>query len=190
MKEVFVDTERCTACKTCETSCAVEHSETKNLFTAIFELPRPQKRIYVEKANGHSYPVRCIHCQDAPCVIACPAGALARELDFGSVQLNEEKCMGCFMCAMVCPFGAISFHPEKKVAVKCDFCAPRLREGREPACVEGCPTSALIYGEDQDLIKQKRLSAAAAAAAYALDKTKKEKGKASSLELVRIMGGN
>jgi DMSO reductase anchor subunit len=30
---------------------------------------------------------------------------------------------------------------------KCDFCVERLREGKEPACVTGCPTGALGWGE-------------------------------------------
>ncbi len=189
MREIFIDAERCTACKTCETSCAVEHSASRDLFTAIFESPRPQTRIHVEKANGLSYPVRCMHCRDAACIIACPTGAMHREADFGAVQVNDEKCMGCFMCAMVCPFGAISAHSEKKIAVKCDFCTSRLRAGEPPACVEGCPTSALIYGEEQELVKRKRLSAAAAAA-MAINRAREERTEVSSIKLIRIMGGN
>jgi len=187
MREVFIDAERCTACKTCEISCAVEHSQTKNLITAVFESPRPQIRIHVEKANGHSFPVRCLHCQDAVCITACPTGAMAREPDFGAVQVNEDKCMGCFMCAMVCPFGAISAHSAGNVAVKCDFCTLRQKEGLMPACVEGCPTDALVFGEQSDLVKQKRLSAAAA---MALGKIRQEQTTpASTLELTRQWGG-
>lgn len=189
MREIFIDAERCTACKTCETSCAVEHSASQDLFTAIFESPRPQTRIHVEKANGLSYPVRCMHCRDAACIIACPTGAMHREADFGAVQVNDEKCMGCFMCAMVCPFGAISAHSDKKIAVKCDFCTSRLRAGELPACVEGCPTSALIYGEEQELVRQKRLSAAAVGV-MAISRAREERTKVSSIELIGIMGGN
>jgi len=160
MREIFVDIERCTACKACEIACAVEHSSTKTLFGAIFESPPPQKRVHVEPAFAYAYPVRCLHCGDAPCIAACPNGAMIREAT-GSVIVLEDRCQGCFMCAMVCPFGAISANTSKRIALKCDRCPDRREAGRTPACVEACPTCALIFGEEEDLVAEKRLSAAA-----------------------------
>jgi Fe-S-cluster-containing hydrogenase component 2 len=43
------------------------------------------------------------------------------------------------MCITACPFGVISLHPEKHVAIKCDLC------GGDPECVKHCPTGALKY---------------------------------------------
>jgi Fe-S-cluster-containing dehydrogenase component len=91
---------------------------------------------------------------------ACPTAAMSRDEKTGAVLISDDRCMGCMMCAMVCPFGAISLHSERKVAVKCDFCIARLEEGREPACVEACPTEALVYGEEEELIKRKRIKTA------------------------------
>ena len=55
--------------------------------------------------------------------------------------MDPEKCVGCWMCIMVCPIGAIYRDSEDKAAVKCDLC-----EGKEiPACVLSCPTNALLY---------------------------------------------
>jgi len=161
MKEIFVDIERCTACKACEIACAVEHSTSKELFGAVFERPAPQKRVHVEPAYAYAYPVRCLHCGDAPCIAACPNGAMSRDSDSGAVVVNEDRCQGCFMCAMVCPFGAISAHPGKRVAVKCDRCTDRQKRGQQPACVDACPTHALQFGDEEDLMKEKRLSTAA-----------------------------
>ena len=161
MKEIFVDIERCTACKACEIACAVEHSTSKSLFGAVFERPAPQKRVHVEPAYAYAYPVRCLHCGDAPCIAACPNGAMSRDAVTGAVLVAEDRCQGCFMCAMVCPFGAISVHSVKRTAVKCDRCPDRVNAGLRPACVEACPTHALEYGEEEELVSEKRLSAAA-----------------------------
>jgi len=188
MKEVFIKLERCTACKSCEIACAVEHSSSKDLFTAIFERPSPLKRVHVEKAFSFSYPARCLHCADAPCIRACPVGAMSRETDIGSVVVNEDRCMGCFMCAMVCPFGAISLNPGKRTALKCDFCGSRLREGRVPACVEACPTQALLFGEVDVLGREKRMITAETVA-RAMGSIKDEKSGVTPLDLLRKMGG-
>lgn len=188
MKSVFVDIERCTACKSCEIACAVEHSSSKNLFAAVLEVPRPQKRIHVEKALAFAYPVRCVHCVDAPCVAACPNGSMAREAPGGRVVVDEGRCQGCFMCAMVCPFGAISAHPSAGIAVKCDFCPERLQRGRPPACVEACPTKALMYGEEEDLSKAKRATAAVAVAG-AVGRIAGRPADASPLGVLRSLGG-
>ena len=188
MKSVFVDIERCTACKSCEIACAVEHSASKSLFAAVLEQPRPQKRIHVEKALAFAYPVRCVHCADAPCVAACPNGAMSRETALGRVFVNEERCQGCFMCAMVCQFGAISAHPRTGIAVKCDFCPARLKLGLTPACVEACPTGALLYGEEEDLSRATR-SAAALAVARAVGVTGRPPADDSPLGVLRSLGG-
>ena len=164
MKEIFVDIERCTACKACEIACAVEHSTSKTLFGAVLERPAPQKRVHVEPALAYAYAVRCVQCGDAPCIAACPNGAMSRDVESGAVVVNEDRCQGCFMCAMVCSFGAISAHPTARVAIKCDACIDRQKSGQQPACVDACPTQALQFGDEQDLVKQKRLTAAARAA--------------------------
>lgn len=88
---------------------------------------------------------------------------------------------------MVCPFGAISADPYRKVALKCDFCRKRVKEGKKPECVEACPTHALTFGDTEDLFKSQRLSAAERVA-RAVSITKEEK-KVTPLEMLRSMGG-
>jgi len=188
VKEVFINIERCTACKSCEIACAVEHSSSKDIYAAIFEKPVPRKRVHVEKAYSFSYPSKCMHCADAVCITACPTGAMHRDEEMDSVMVNEDRCMGCWMCAMVCPFGAISMGTERGVSVKCDFCKSRLKEGKEPACVEACPTNAMTFGEAEDISKEKRLITAQTVA-MAVGRIKEEKSKVIPLELLRKMGG-
>jgi len=188
MKEIFVDIERCTACKACEIACAVEHSDSKSLFGAVFESPPPQKRVHVEPALAYAYPVRCLHCSDAPCVAACPNGAMTRDSVTGVVVVNEDRCQGCFMCAMVCSFGAISAHPTLRVAVKCDRCTDRQSRGEQPACVEACPTHALQFGEEEGLAKEKRLSSAARIA-HAVNRSADTEGPVTPLDTLRSLRG-
>ena len=185
MKEIFIDIEKCTACKSCEIACAIQHSSSKDLFSAIFETPAPIKRVHVEKAFSFSYPVKCMHCADAACIAACPTGAMQRDQEFGRVDVNLDKCMGCWMCAMVCPFGAITADYAMKVARKCDFCLDRLKDGRKPACVEACPTHALTFGETEELFKTQRiLSAERVARAVTIN----EERKITPMEMLRNLG--
>jgi len=189
MKEIFVDIERCSACKACEIACAVEHSASKSLFGALFESPPPQKRVHVMSARAYAYPVRCLHCGDAPCIAACPNGAMSRDEASGAVLVNEDRCQGCFMCAMVCSFGAISAHPGNRVAIKCDACTERQTAGQQPACVDECPTHALQFGDEEALSKEKRLSAAARVA-QAVNATAAEQPEVTTpLGTLRSLGG-
>ncbi len=152
MKEVFVDLERCLGCRNCEVYCALEHSMSKNLFTAIFEKPLPIRRVSVESSGTTSIPIQCRHCEEAPCVDTCPSGAMRRDLVTGIVLLNQDRCIGCWMCAVVCPFGAITPERETRLVLKCDRC-PDLET---PACVTACHCNALLFGELKDIMKKKR----------------------------------
>lgn len=140
-KEIFVRFDRCTGCHTCEIACSIEHSESKSLYGAISEHPKPKKRVYVEwVAPSDRVPVFCRHCEDAPCIHACISGAISRSEE-GVVLSNSEKCIGCWTCVMVCPYGVIGRHLETHKAYRCDRC-PDLET---PACVDACPTKALVY---------------------------------------------
>ena len=93
-KEIFVRLDRCMGCHSCELACAVEHSQSKSLYSAISEKPTPQSRVYVEwVAPDNRLPVLCRHCEDAPCMHACICGAISRteeglsgDVDFESVK--------------------------------------------------------------------------------------------------------
>lgn len=153
MKEIYVRLERCLGCMSCQIACAVAHSQSKTLFGAILERPAPRYRVHVAAGDGVNVPLQCRHCDDAPCVHACMAGAMRRG-DAG-VLVDEKKCVGCWMCVMVCPFGVITPTPEK-VAVKCDMCA----DEPPPRCVPACPTGALVYEEGPGVVKERRRAVA------------------------------
>jgi carbon-monoxide dehydrogenase iron sulfur subunit len=165
MKTVFVHPERCIGCKQCEVACAVAHSQSKNLFWAVFETPTSKPRIHAEPGLtlNTAFPNKCRHCDPAPCMAVCPTAAIYRPADFSDiVEIDAKKCIACAMCAMVCPFDVITYHasaeaPEKpSVAIKCNHCIGRQRQGQIPACVEACKVGALQFGEINELVKSAR----------------------------------
>lgn len=171
MKSVFINPERCIGCLQCEMACAVEHSGSKNETNAFLESPVPRKRIHVQAGPvpTFAFPNRCRHCDPAPCMQVCPTGAIYRDEANGLVLIDEKKCIGCAMCAVVCPFDVLTFHPtadgpspDVAVAVKCDGCVERVGRGEDPACVEVCKVDALVFGELNDLVAKGRVRETAA----------------------------
>jgi carbon-monoxide dehydrogenase iron sulfur subunit len=159
MKQVFVRPERCMGCRSCEIGCAVQHSKEKTLFSAVLQSPPPLKRLFVESTDTVRMPVTCRHCEDAPCLRACISGCLYRD-EKGFVRRRKERCIGCWTCIMMCPFGVITRDGEKHIAVKCDRC----HKLDIPACVNACPTGALVLEDIDDVPKEKRLRAVLAEA--------------------------
>ncbi len=145
MKRVYPKEDACINCKLCEVACLVEHSESKDIFKAYREAPRTLSKAYVEEDGPDSISIQCRHCTDAPCIDACITGAMQRVDDESPVIVDREKCVGCWMCIMACPFGAIQRDLRKKdkhkVSSKCDLCPGR----NIPACVEICPNRALFF---------------------------------------------
>ena len=91
-----------------------------------------------------------MHCDNAPCVTACPSGCLYKDPETGLTLYNTQYCIGCHSCAMACPFGAPTFGPDGKMR-KYDGCIDRLRAGLEPACVRSCTFGALqLVKADED----------------------------------------
>ena len=94
-------------------------------------------------------------------MLACPTGALYRDGESGPVLVAKERCIGCKMCVQACPFGVIVMGPDGKGVLKCDQCVERLSKGQDPACVEACPTKALVFADEQEASREKRRKTAA-----------------------------
>jgi carbon-monoxide dehydrogenase iron sulfur subunit len=151
MNQIFVKPEKCMGCRSCEIACAIQHSKDKSLFPAISQSPAPMKRLFVEAAGGTRMPVLCRHCEDAPCISACISGCLYQD-EKKFVRRKKERCIGCWSCVMACPFGVISRDREKHIAVKCDRC----HKQDVPACVNACPTHALVLADAGVMSEEQR----------------------------------
>jgi carbon-monoxide dehydrogenase iron sulfur subunit len=144
MKRISIKEEACIGCGLCKVYCTVEHSKTKDPIKAYRrESPKPVSRVRVETNKPSSISIRCQNCKDAPCVNACLSGGMSLDKETGLVVHDSEKCIGCWTCIMVCPYGAIKQDSSGKVVAKCDLC-PNLET---PACVANCPNEALVLEE-------------------------------------------
>jgi Fe-S-cluster-containing hydrogenase component 2 len=133
MKQIIVHQEKCTACRECELACSFWH---EGIFAPALS------RIKVNDFYEEQFylPMTCVHCADMPCGTVCPTVAIQRQPD-GMIKVHEDRCIGCKMCLLACPFGVMGFAPEKGVAQNCDLC------GGDPQCVAFCVPGALEYAD-------------------------------------------
>ena len=141
MKKVFVNMDKCIACRTCSAACDYSHWDRRPTIG------------YGELREDVRLPFICRHCEQPACLEACPQNAI-RKLDGGEVKRMNMLCTGCGSCTVACPFGVIEPIVKSYVISKCDLCAARVEEGKEPACVRACPAGALTF-EEADEIAEK-----------------------------------
>lgn len=141
---LVVDPRRCVGCHACGVACKAEHDVPLGGFRIrTHYLRRP------DRPTHQFIPLMCQHCQEAPCLAACPNDAIQRAAD-GHVSIDRARCEGAHACVDACPYGAIYIDPQTQQADSCDLCASRRGVGLAPACVEVCPTGALRFGDLDD----------------------------------------
>ena len=170
---------RCEGYMECVTACVKENNldrQSNTQYIRIFEMENGKmspeagdgKFFHKVPVEDHFYMgVQCNHCQNPPCVKACPTKATWTEPD-GIVVVDYDWCIGCRYCMAACPYYGRRFNwnepqvPLKEMTKKqhylgnrmrkkgqmekCTFCVQRSREGRQPACVEACPTGSRVFG--------------------------------------------
>lgn len=178
---VLHDSTLCIGCRRCEKACAEINErpgpeKPYDDLSVLEKKRRPTVDSYtvVNKyvPEGSRAPVfrktQCNHCLEPACASACFVKALIKNPD-GSVTYDPRLCVGCRYCMVACPFSIPSYDYNKVInplVHKCTFCAPRLREGKLPGCVEICPPGALLFGKRADLLRTARARIAKNPAKY------------------------
>ena len=159
MKALIIDINKCNGCYNCQIACKDEH--VGNDWTPIAK-PQPDTGQFWMKVTdvvqGTVPKVRvrymhdiCQHCDEAPCITACKAGAIYKR-DDGIVVLDYQECNGCEICIQECEYEALFFDPEEQMVLKCNLCHHRVDRGLIPACADKVCLSHCIYFGDPDEI--------------------------------------
>jgi carbon-monoxide dehydrogenase iron sulfur subunit len=135
VNRIVLDPAKCTGCRVCEAVCSLTNEGEFNPVKSRIRVVRT-----VENSTLYSTPVFCLQCEEAYCQAVCPADAISRKSE-GLLLVDEDKCIGCTLCEIACPVGAITVNPEKRVAIKCILCS----EPDDPQCVKYCYAGALQF---------------------------------------------
>ncbi|MGM9615334.1 MAG: 4Fe-4S dicluster domain-containing protein [Oscillospiraceae bacterium] len=147
MKLTFsFDAEKCSACGACSIACMDQND------IDVLGGQQPYRWVYRVEQEGAAgyYSTACLHCDDAPCIPACPMDCLYKDEATSLTLADTANCIGCKACLRVCPVDAPTFRPTGESRPrfrmeKCDGCHVRVEAGLEPACVRACPTGALTW---------------------------------------------
>ena len=151
-KAIFFDKSKCVGCQACVIACKIKHHASPHPVAPPEGDPKGLSPINVheygpiikgDRVFMYYQPLACMHCQDAPCLQACPETAIYRDEETDVVLVDRERCIGCKFCLWACPYGAPHFDDQGKM-VKCDMCVDRLRQGKPTACEAVCVASAII----------------------------------------------
>src|ERR1017187_9758859 len=163
---MVIDEAKCDGCKKCTESCqSMHYVPSDREWIKVFKMQDS------DATQPYFFPKPCYHCDNHPCTKVCPVNATFKRQD-GIVLIDNERCIGCRMCMAACPYSTrffnwtkpdnppamagIPYSPERGyprrigTVEKCDFCPDMARQGKLPACVDGCPMDALYFGDQNE----------------------------------------
>lgn len=163
---MVIDLAKCDGCRDCTKACRAMHFvPPMQEWITVYEVAANSE------AGAYFLPRTCMHCDNPPCVRACPVGATYKRSD-GIVMQDNNRCIGCRSCIAQCPYSAREFnwsepphtaaetskpydssysYPHRKGTIeKCDFCADMASAGKLPACASACSMGAVYYGDEYE----------------------------------------
>ncbi len=164
---VLVDPAVCIGCRACQVACKRWNNNPGEETTFSNEWTNPPKLSYNtythirfklehNETSGETkwrfFNWRCMHCEVPACAEACPVKAITK-YEEGPVVIEQNRCIGCKFCVSACPFGIPKVDSVSGKVSKCHMCFDRV-PSMEPACVQSCPTDALVFGTRESIIQK------------------------------------
>lgn len=143
----MIDLSLCTGCATCQVACKDLHDSP---IRVNFRRVSTYETGTFPKPGVYHFSIACNHCEKPACVANCPTEAMHFG-DDGTVQHDDDLCIGCKTCVESCPYGAPQFDASLNIVQKCDSCAARREEGQNPVCVDACRNRCLQFGDIDEL---------------------------------------
>jgi Fe-S-cluster-containing dehydrogenase component/DMSO reductase anchor subunit len=135
-----VDLDSCTGCKACVSACHTLNGLDEHETWRVVGLLHGGSAAAPAQQSVTS---ACHHCVEPACLKGCPTQAYEKDPVTGIVKHLDDQCFGCQYCTLMCPYDVPKYNPQRGIVRKCDMCSDRLAHGEAPACVRGCPNSAI-----------------------------------------------
>lgn len=136
MKILQITPDRCTGCLRCELACS-------EMQTGSFQPAKSVIRVAPLELQTSYSPYTCFQCAEAWCMSACPVDAITLSPETGAKIVIDNRCTGCKLCTIACPYGTMFMNLDTHKAFKCNLC------GGDPACAKACPTDAIEWVETE-----------------------------------------
>ena len=169
MRRAFIfDPNKCFSCNACTIACKdwnqVNPGPVRWRTATVYETEAwpDMPNLFVP------FSMSCNHCAKPACASGCSANAIIKRPGDGVVYADRNKCKGLKACISACPFekpriadddqepDRIKGWQVRHPVQKCDFCMERIDGGKQPVCVEACPTFALEMGDYDELLAKYR----------------------------------
>lgn len=132
LKSLHINSAKCTGCLQCEMACSYAKE-------GVFNPAKSRIKVFTFHDAGRFAPYTCTQCVEAWCLQVCPVEAIVADAATQAKTVINDRCVGCKVCTIACPFGTVNYNPDSGTVIKCDLC------GGQPACAEACPTAAITY---------------------------------------------
>ena len=150
-KGFYFNQSMCVGCRTCQVAC--KDKNDLSVGTLYRRVDTFETGVF-PTATSYHLSIACNHCENPACVRSCPTGAMYVDEADGTVQHDDDRCIGCKSCVMACPYDAPSYRADLGVVGNCNACKELREAGEQNACVASCPMRALEFG-DIDELKRK-----------------------------------